>query len=1714
MANNYLKQMQSARDTLNSNLASTDTNVDINKPITFTQGSNLGFNQTQGKQTAQQQTFSQPINVPITSASAQNAMVQSKDNPSWFINAADSVWNFAKETGQHVMQKYINPLITYSQTPDFQQKGLLGLALDEANKNVQNDAIVKQFPEALGAAAVGLYKGITLGWSPTTNPLSVGGMSVVPALDLNNITYTNPGSKTVENISKFLTYMIPYGASEKLLQAGATKFIPEFVINHPGLVRRVSEALSFVGTSQLSKDAFTLTPEEQAAGMTITQKRLMTAAMDATALGVFKGMGTIFNAMGFNGLQEMKSQVEDTLKQNAINELKNNVDKINLIQEGKITPSRGLEYDAVAMEQKLNLIDSVNSPTDPQSQNIIDNARAKVESFKENNPDKYIEQKFVQGAPMSSNDNGNPISNISDISAEYINSQTNVPVNIVSNPIQDTKAIRSSLLENKNNILDSINNKNVVDINQLLKDNGYKDYTDLEIRSISQARQTGITADEIVTGFSKPSLEGNLNISVENITPEEAVKDNLKNMLFDKFSADAGISGMDNNRISTIRSKSLLKRLLSYGDTSPEILSTAFKSIDSIKDSSKISEMISRTLDILSNDAYEKLILGESPVFSRKIDSSITGSILDKFIEKGTYTNTELANSIIEAFGKKQAGSNPFNTANKLVQQFGFSDVKDFAKTIEDSTGITLTNKNALAITGNESENIINDLAKKSGNKDGLDMMVKLKEKKLDAMDNNPVISSRDLYSDLGDSQAVDNLIITNQINKAESQHSIQKGLDAGFITIPGGNNATAEAQSQVISDFFGSKKSWWEGTKQTFKNLSDAAQRVGRTIFAEPEVDKSISKNYPMFVVDKIDMWNIPRVQMNRASEMVSNVMGGLDEGQVDTFRKVAMLSDFVVTQTRGKDIPVPIEEVYKELERLRPMYMQSKEVQDSIVRHFRLMKAFRQVINDNLGQRGFEEGAWTSDISQSAKDEVTNYLRQYTGISNLEFEDVYVPHVVAKYANEEMMGKRWIPSVLKKQFNGFLKERKGSMEQLITDYEKITTEYAATTMTTMAMDKKMVEMAIRADVRKSMTDDEARAINQFINKPGQIFNADDLPDSIKHDFPSSRFMTVQIDRGNYIYPLDTIDKKKIDALLQDGLSIEDVFKNPDELTKRVLAIGRKKPIFLVPEEIGKQINKFNTPMESSVRDAVRLISPYIRNWKMIATKYYGGIAWRAANSIQDEIRTLTMQPTTLNDFPQALRIASKLVYGDSSKMDLQTQEFIKKLEEYHVDVSGFLNNLGSRSVIKPTENILKYGKEEFDTSFNNLSSSLELTPKISSILDNLKRIESGKSPIFVGSDDYIKSLYNKGFVEEAVYSYGRGITIDYAAMPPVFRKYFSGLIAPFSFWFVRNGAGIMRMMKDAPQRAIEYLGFLTATSVWNNLGENARYEQGLTDYQRNTPHINLGTTESGKAITLYLDNPINQAMSILGLNQLPAIVSDAITGSDTPDRLAYRLFNMIPSGISTFTTNMINPIIKNLTSLVVNKDVRTQQQIVPDNLKGTTQGLGLGLQYFMSGLFTPLQQAMIESNKVDFNQNPEKFVQDLLLRPLDISRPFINNQPASKLLFNQEYGVAKDLSNEQTTFHQNMFNSFVSGDMQLFKSQMNDLIASSPDPDVAVKSFLTYMTSPAVEANVIKEIQKRVTDTDKQDALENAYYQMRRVINLQSVRNDLLPKLLQRLQ
>lgn len=685
------------------------------------------------------------------------------------------------------------------------------------------------------------------------------------------------------------------------------------------------------------------------------------------------------------------------------------------------------------------------------------------------------------------------------------------------------------------------------------------------------------------------------------------------------------------------------------------------------------------------------------------------------------------------------------------------------------------------------------------------------------------------------------------------------------------------------------------------------------------------------------------PLDAQQRATNEMFRVVGGLNKQEYESFRRLVALQDFVETGGKGLKLPrdLPVKVVEKEFNRL--MKIAPSKSKQALLNHNSLMK---EVASD-LIERG------------KAGQEI--------------LEGVYYPHRVLDYTAAFDERLPWLPKKLKTPYRTYLKERVGSIRDINTDYTEVMYRHLTKVHLDNALDDFVGGTATKYNVLEKLAKEQKLTLfgKRGTPRPGYLY-----------DIGGVRYKGWQYQPGNQVFPAQTVNESLLNQAIEENLTVSEWMKlegaRGGAPLKELLAIGRKRPVLLLPEKIADRLNMFTQPRTySSVLSTIR---GGTRFWKR-ATLDFAGVPFQMNNFTGDLLNLYREDPLAFTKLPKSTRLLIK------RHLPATDEALLALAKEQRVTVAGLVKQEVAPLYQAPFYKIshpikarwARYNPMALAETF---STYRENIPRLAKLLKDIERIKAGRQ--VVADPDLIRGLTPI----DAAGKSARTFTVDYGAVTPQFQRGIRGILAPFATFYVENAKNWGRYVVKHPiKTAVKFGVPYAAVSLWNNL-KFPEVEKNLPEYYKYLPHINTGyQTSEGRNIVVAMQTPVDLAAQVVGLDRLPEKVREVARGEKTLEEAAKEQAIDTALGAPRLAWRLSHPFIQVMGEYLSNRDSFTGRQIVPDRLKGTSQGNLMMVENVLQGIITPYAQYLRASRQLEPG---EPLLDWLLAGPFDIKRAF----------------------------------------------------------------------------------------------------------------------------
>jgi len=366
--------------------------------------------------------------------------------------------------------------------------------------------------------------------------------------------------------------------------------------------------------------------------------------------------------------------------------------------------------------------------------------------------------------------------------------QEKAPEHVLTPVVESVKKIDATVGKEINRNLQTLDpeslykklvTENTVDLNQMLSDAGVGSLTELEKKfqnEVNAQPQTEMVETAFAGKFkgqdiyktrpieSPTAAESEKAFAAQGKSGEDISSETrrrLAQLLEISFSPNVDLTGFQKDQRPTIEQKQMAKLVTSFGDMSPEQRTALRNLIDKSDNAETLLKVIERTVNAhtdklltLSNQENFKALAEKK--FVPNFDQERFQKIFDNF-KQTDGSRTSLAQSVLDAYGKKGEGSTPVQTANRLVKEFGFDSIDHLNNWMRVNAPDTFNGVNKLEISRDvvkqklrDTVNFDFDLGKPIDmSTSDTELIKKVKGKSTPEFDSNAIITES---SNLGDS--------------------------------------------------------------------------------------------------------------------------------------------------------------------------------------------------------------------------------------------------------------------------------------------------------------------------------------------------------------------------------------------------------------------------------------------------------------------------------------------------------------------------------------------------------------------------------------------------------------------------------------------------------------------------------------------------------------------------------------------------------------------------------------------------------------------------------------------------------------------------------------------------------------------------------------------------------------------------------------------------
>lgn len=768
-----------------------------------------------------------------------------------------------------------------------------------------------------------------------------------------------------------------------------------------------------------------------------------------------------------------------------------------------------------------------------------------------------------------------------------------------------------------------------------------------------------------------------------------------------------------------------------------------------------------------------------------------------------------------------------------------------------------------------------------------------------------------------------------------------RKAAQRGSILLPGENKPTPTGGEEAVAGTLEA------GRYESLNPAEKIKASVGRFI-------NSIKQNFTKY---EADVENFPQYRDDRRTQF-----DPMRRGLFDTIAKYrhASLSNLYKKESK------------KGLRRVTDILL---------LRNLKLRGEKGQILENNLTvdqvtkHLDWLEKTSSKEVLEAVED--TKTILKGTGQELVErgklaaeaLEEDYFPHKVLDYTPDFMKGLR-TPMNRKfgEPYRPYTKKAVGS-KRLISSDDSVIWTHIAKVLADNAQEDWMLKQATKYDAMSKITPDQKKKLY----KGAEIV------------IDGKRYKALEWKKTRY--KATAVNEGLLESAAANNMLVKDWMntKGPKggEPLRQVPVTGQSQ-LYLLPKAIAHDLDNL---IEKSppVFDILYSIGHLTQKWKGM-TLTASMLPYQAGNIMGDAISMTVFDPLAHTYLPQASRVATKIFYpdgiGKNIKLNADEQKLFDVASQKDVASSGMSAELR----FGPVKGIM----EKYKTA----SEYRESLMRLSLLAHQLDRIKNGK-PV-----ENLAGIDLKGLdPESAAGKIGREVLVDYGAVPRSYQLFLSRGLMPF----VRFAEGNFRNYARAVTRnkgthkawktITPIVGAYAAQWAYNNLQEDKKeLEMQLPDYMRNRWHVNLGKTEEGNITVWAPQQPVDMAMSWLGLDNMNRIASDLKEKRITPKEAAKEFLGAATTGASENISSLMNPIVQAWIGLMTNEDPFTKRRIMPNKIHAngifSKQARRFTIGFLGEKIFTPVLQYNRTKRSTDPDQHP---LYDWILKgPLNVKRAF----------------------------------------------------------------------------------------------------------------------------
>ena len=708
-----------------------------------------------------------------------------------------------------------------------------------------------------------------------------------------------------------------------------------------------------------------------------------------------------------------------------------------------------------------------------------------------------------------------------------------------------------------------------------------------------------------------------------------------------------------------------------------------------------------------------------------------------------------------------------------------------------------------------------------------------------------------------------------------------------------------------------------------------------------------------------------------------LNNTLGALKKDEEKTFLSFLGNLDLLRESLQGKTVAGNLskEQIEANLEFLSKQ--KNDAISDAIRKYMEINRAYRDIYEKELGiTLNVEDIGLTPEEMQY----YLNKIQQWTGVGNLDIRDLYFPHLLKKYYEQSGPANtpsRLTQHIFNPHL--ISRSETGVPDDIVIN-RKVLGDYWYTMELYLRHSKTVDNLVRDVDVLNKIDANKYPEVVDFLQKylrKGRVLDLSDpeIPQQVKDVIKSidpnfTKLQYFSLSNMSYMFPVETVNETGVLQIIHDILP--DILTDPQKevsekqilqlfgkYAKEIYTKGRS-PVILVPPEIAKALNQWKPKMDPHLRDIAKLEKVLFSRWWKPAVIEAAGLNFQLVNGIGDFANLLYKDPAAFLYFNKAMKAVNALITGDFS--EYENDPFLKHALEVLKEEGVMESTLGKTVLnIFGNKDYWKNPLKVYTEIFSQVGERRELLPKVMDYLVNIERMRKGEMPVIKGVRDWVRQLTDEAIrtknndllMKGLAYS-AMDTTGDYGMIPPQYKNIVSSVF-PFGFWYSQESYKLWRLLFDVSLPLLAELGLDILTRIYNNTGERAKYEDSLPDYIKQQHHIIIGKGDDNKLHVIHFRTPVTDVL--YGMFNIPAVVDGlfrmnrqlqtALTEDEKKQIVKENVLKITSDVISApeqMVSSLMSPVLKIIEGIHFNKDPYNGKPIVPDKYKGDTE---IKLQY-----------------------------------------------------------------------------------------------------------------------------------------------------------------------